>query len=50
LFWPFSQHEFHVLSWPLQIITAKLAETWLIFPVLTGALLLAVWRDTGHPL
>jgi membrane-bound metal-dependent hydrolase YbcI (DUF457 family) len=50
LFWPVSKHEFHVLPRPLQITTAKLAETWLVFPLLTGALFLAIWHATGHPL
>jgi membrane-bound metal-dependent hydrolase YbcI (DUF457 family) len=50
LFWPVSKHEFHVLPRPLQITTAKLAETWIVFPLLIGALLVAVWHDTGHPL
>jgi membrane-bound metal-dependent hydrolase YbcI (DUF457 family) len=48
--WPFSQHEFHLLPRPLQITTAKLAETWIVFPLLTCALFLAVWHATGHPL
>jgi membrane-bound metal-dependent hydrolase YbcI (DUF457 family) len=50
LLWPFSDHEFHLLPRPLQFTTAKLAENWLIFPLLTGALFLAVWHATGHPL
>jgi membrane-bound metal-dependent hydrolase YbcI (DUF457 family) len=48
IFWPFSEHEFHLLPRPLQITTAKLAENWIIFPLLTGALVLAVWHATGH--
>ncbi len=48
--WPFSEREFHLLPRPLQFTTAKLGETWIIFPLLTGALVLAVWHATGHPL
>lgn len=50
IFWPFSKHEFHLLPRPLQFTTAKLSETWIVFPLLTGGLVLAVWHATGHPL
>jgi membrane-bound metal-dependent hydrolase YbcI (DUF457 family) len=50
IFWPFSEHEFHLLPRPLQITTAKIGENWIVFPLLTGALVLAVWHATGHPL
>ena len=50
VFWPVSGHEFHLVPGPLQITTAKICETWAIFPLLTGALALAVWHATGHPL
>jgi membrane-bound metal-dependent hydrolase YbcI (DUF457 family) len=50
VFWPFSEREFHLLPRPLQFTTAKIGETWIIFPLLTGALVLAVWHATGHPL
>jgi hypothetical protein len=46
--WPFSMHEFHLLPRPFQITTAKLCETWVIFPLLVAGLGLAVWNDTGH--
>lgn len=48
--WPVSEHEFHLLPRPLQITTAKLCETWVIFPILVVALTAAVWHATGHPL
>ena len=48
IFWPFSMHEFHLLPRPFQITTAKLCETWVIFPLLVAGLGLAVWNDTGH--
>ncbi len=50
IFWPFSMHEFHLLPRPLQITTAKLGENWIVFPLLIGGLVLAVWHATGHPL
>jgi len=50
IFWPFSMHEFHLLPRPLQITTAKLGENWIVFPLLMGGLVLAVWHATGHPL
>jgi membrane-bound metal-dependent hydrolase YbcI (DUF457 family) len=50
LFWPVSMHEFHLLPRPLQITTAKLCETWVVFPLLIAGLAVAVWHATGHPL
>jgi membrane-bound metal-dependent hydrolase YbcI (DUF457 family) len=50
LFWPVSMHEFHLLPRPLQITTAKVCETWVIFPLLVVGLAVAVWHATGHPL
>jgi membrane-bound metal-dependent hydrolase YbcI (DUF457 family) len=48
IFWPVSQHEFHLLPRPLQLTTAKLGENWVIFPLLMVGLGIAVWRATGH--
>ena len=50
LLWPVSMHEFHLLPRPLQITTAKLCETWIVFPLLLAGLAVAVWHATGHPL
>jgi membrane-bound metal-dependent hydrolase YbcI (DUF457 family) len=50
VFWPFSKHEFHLLPRPLQITTAKIGENWIVFPLLIGSLVLAIWHATGHPL
>ncbi len=50
VFWPFSMHEFHLLPKPFQFTTAKLCETWIIFPLLVVGLGLALWHDTGHSL
>jgi membrane-bound metal-dependent hydrolase YbcI (DUF457 family) len=50
LLWPASMHEFHLLPRPLQITTAKFAETMVVFPLLVVGLAIAVWHATGHPL
>jgi membrane-bound metal-dependent hydrolase YbcI (DUF457 family) len=50
LFWPASMHEFHLLPRPLQFTTAKLAETWVVFPLLAAGLAVALWHATGHAL
>ena len=50
LLWPASMHEFHLLPRPLQITTAKVCETWVIFPLLVAGLAVAVWHATGHAL
>lgn len=49
LLYPVSGHEFHLLPKPLQITTAKLAETYFFFPLLAIALAVAVWHDIGFP-
>jgi len=49
IFWPVSMHEFHLLPKPFQITTAKLAENWVVFPLLLLALALTVWHAAGHP-
>jgi membrane-bound metal-dependent hydrolase YbcI (DUF457 family) len=48
--WPVSKHEFHLLPKPFQITTAKLCETWVVFPLLVIGLAAAIWHATGHPL
>ena len=50
LFWPASMHEYHLLPRPLQFTTAKVCETWVVFPLLLAGLAAAVWHATGHPL
>jgi membrane-bound metal-dependent hydrolase YbcI (DUF457 family) len=50
ILWPVSMHEFHLLPRPLQFTTAKVCETWVIFPLLVAGLAVAVWHATGHPL
>jgi membrane-bound metal-dependent hydrolase YbcI (DUF457 family) len=48
LLYPVSDHEFHLLPRPLRITTAKITESYVIFPVLTGALALVIWSDIVH--
>lgn len=50
LLYPVSGHEFHLLPRPLQITTAKIAESYVIFPLLAIALFLAILNATGHKL
>src|ERR1700722_17966748 len=50
LLWPVSMHEFHLLPRALQITTANVRETWVVFPLLLAGLAVAVWHATGHPL
>jgi membrane-bound metal-dependent hydrolase YbcI (DUF457 family) len=50
LLYPVSEHEFHLLPRPLEITTAKIAETYVIFPIVAIALGLALWHATGHRL
>jgi membrane-bound metal-dependent hydrolase YbcI (DUF457 family) len=50
LLYPVSEHEFHLLPRPLEITTAKIAETYVIFPIVAIALGMALWHATGHRL
>jgi membrane-bound metal-dependent hydrolase YbcI (DUF457 family) len=50
ILWPVTMHEFHLLPKPLQFTTAKLCETWIVFPLLVVALGVSIWHDAGHPL
>ena len=50
LLYPVSGHEFHLLPRPLEITTAKVAETYVVFPIVSIALALALWHATGHRL
>ena len=34
----------------IRLRTAKLCETWIVFPLLLVGLGVAVWHATGHPL
>ena len=45
--YPVSREEFHLLPDGLQFTTGKVAEHWIVTPLLTAALLFLAWRDTG---
>ena len=45
--YPVSREDFHLLPHDLQFTTGKIAEHWIVTPLLTAALLFLAWRDTG---
>lgn len=47
LAYPFSRHEFGLLPEPIRITTNKLAEHWVVTPLLIAGLAYVTWRDTG---
>lgn len=47
LAWPLSARDFHLLPRPLRISTGRLAERWVISPLLLAALALLLWRDVA---
>ena len=47
LLYPLSRHEFGLLPQPVRITTNKLAEHWVISPLLLVGLAYFVWRDSG---
>jgi membrane-bound metal-dependent hydrolase YbcI (DUF457 family) len=50
LLYPFSRHEFGLLPEPIRITTNKLAEHWVVSPLLVAGLAYLLWRDAGHAL
>ena len=50
LLYPLSGHEFGLLPEPLRITTNKLAERWLVSPLLLAGLAYLIWRDSGFSL
>ena len=50
LLYPFSRHEFGLLPERIRITTNKLAEHWVVSPLLLAGLGYFVWRDAGHAL
>lgn|GEM_PF-364512 len=46
LLYPLSRHEFGLLPEPIRITTNKLAEHWVVTPLLLAALAWLAWRDT----
>ena len=49
LLYPLSRQEFGLLPEPVRITTNKLAERWVISPLLLIGLAYFVWRDAGGP-
>ena len=49
LLYPVSRYEFGLLPEPVRITTNKLAERWVISPLLLIGLAYFVWRDAGGP-
>src|SRR6266702_3393529 len=50
LLYPLSRHEFGLLPEPIRITTNKLAEHWIISPLLLAGLAYFLWRDAGPTL
>jgi len=50
LLYPLSRHEFGLLPEPVRITTNKLAEHWLVSPLLLVGLAYFLWRDVGASL
>jgi len=49
LLYPLSRYEFGLLPAPVRITTNKLAEHWIVTPLLIAGLAYFAWRDTGLP-
>lgn len=47
LAWPLSERDFHLLPPRLRISTGKMAERWIVSPLLLAALGFLLWRDTS---
>ncbi len=47
LLYPLSRHEFGLLPQPVRITTNKLAEHWVVSPLLIAGLAYFAWRDTA---
>ena len=50
LLYPLSRHEFGLLPEPVRITTNKLAEHWVVSPLLLAGLAYFLWRDAGFSL
>jgi len=50
LLYPFSRHEFGLLPRRVRITTNKIAEHWIVSPLLTAGLAYLIWRDAGFAL
>ena len=49
LLYPLSRHEFGLLPEPIRITTNKLAEHWIVSPLLLAGLAYFLWRDAALP-
>jgi membrane-bound metal-dependent hydrolase YbcI (DUF457 family) len=47
LLWPGTMREFHLLPGGLRFTTGKVAEHWIVTPLLMAALAFLAWRDAG---
>jgi membrane-bound metal-dependent hydrolase YbcI (DUF457 family) len=47
LLYPASRHEFGLLPGPIRITTNKVAEHWIVSPLLIAGLAYFIWRDVG---
>lgn len=47
LLYPFSRYEFGLLPKPLRITTNKVAEHWIVTPLLVAGLGYVIWQDNG---
>jgi membrane-bound metal-dependent hydrolase YbcI (DUF457 family) len=47
LAWPATMREFHALPRSMRFTTGKLAEHWIVSPLLLAALGYLIWRDSG---
>jgi membrane-bound metal-dependent hydrolase YbcI (DUF457 family) len=50
LLYPFSRYEFGLLPAPVRITTNKIAEHWIVTPLLIAGITWFLWRDTGSVL
>ena len=50
LLYPLSRHEFGLLPEPVRITTNKLAEHWVVSPLLLAGVAYLLWRDAGSSL
>jgi membrane-bound metal-dependent hydrolase YbcI (DUF457 family) len=48
LLWPVTMREFHLTPRPLRFTTGKLAERWIVTPLLLLMLAVLLVRDCGH--
>jgi len=48
--YPFSRREFHLLPRGLRFATGKLAEHWIVSPLLLAVLAFLLWRDVSGAL